>query len=380
MANTEAVSQNVDHSENDAYLTEQILTYLGNKRLLLNNIGIEVREIQRVLHKDKLVTLDLFSGSGIVARYLKQYSSSVYANDLEKYSWIINSCYLSNRSEFDTQTYLKYLELLNRKISDSPIDGVIVTNYAPQNTERILAGERAFYTHENAQYIDSMRTYIDDVIPENYRKYFLARLLIEASIHTNTAGIFKGFYKDKNTGIGKFGGTGENALSRIKGKIEMSVPVLSNFETDYRVYREDANTLVKELEPVDLAYLDPPYNQHPYGSNYFMLNVILDNCIPDIISKVSGIPSDWNHSAYNKKANALNSLAELISDIRANYIIVSYNNEGFITENEMTTVLGNFGRVKTTAIEYNAYRGSRNLRNRNLKTSEYLFVLQKGAG
>ena len=34
------------------------------------------------------------------------------------------------------------------------------------------------------------------------------------------------------------------------------------------------NELVKEIEPVDLAYFDPPYNQHPYGSNYFMLNII----------------------------------------------------------------------------------------------------------
>lgn len=369
----------VGRVENSEYLKKQILTYMGNKRALLDSIGREIHWIRKKSGIDKLICLDLFSGSGIVARYLKQYSSAVYANDLELYSWVINSCYLSNQSEFDAYLYNELLLEIEELIDKQPVIGVISENYAPLNTNSIKDGERAFYTHENAVYIDSMRHYIDKCVPENYRKYFLARLLIESSIHVNTAGVFKGFYKDTNTGVGKFGGSAENALARIKGKIDMSAPILSNFESEYRVYQEDANLLVRNLDEVDVAYLDPPYNQHPYGSNYFMLNLILENKMPDNTSKVSGIPVDWNHSAYNRRADALRSMDDLIENIKAKYIVVSYNNEGFISKKEMISMLEKYGKVRTSVITYNAFRGSRNLHNRDLKTNEYLFTLKKEA-
>ena len=367
------------HPENLDYLETQILTYIGNKRTLLNNIGAEIELIQKELNQDKLVTLDLFSGSGVVARYLKQFSSMVYANDMEAYSKIINECYLSNKSDFNQQVYEQCLEKIKAEIENNPVKGVISTTYSPANDKNIQKDDRAFYTNKNAMAIDTIRDCIDRIVPPEYRKYFMARLLIEASIHVNTSGVFKGFYKDTDTGIGKFGGKGENALTRILGEIDMSAPVLSNFETGYQVFQQDANILAKKLHGVDIAYLDPPYNQHPYGSNYFMLNVILDNKKPEKISKVSGIPEDWNHSDYNKKATALRSMEDLVSNLDAKYLIISYNNEGFITQEEMESMLKKYGSLKTVVIEYNTFRGSRNLRERNIKTNEYLFVLHKGA-
>jgi adenine-specific DNA-methyltransferase len=101
----------------------------------------------------------------------------------------------------------------------------------------------------------------------------LGPLLSEASVHANTAGVFKGFYKNRHTGVGQFGGSGSDALTRILGRIVLEVPVLSLFECEYEVFQEDANALVHKLRGLDLAYIDPPYNQHPYGSNYFMLNL-----------------------------------------------------------------------------------------------------------
>lgn len=364
-------------NEKQSYLKEQILTYIGNKRILLDYIGAELSNICKQLGKEKIVSLDLFSGSGIVARYMKKYSSCVYANDLETYSKIINECYLSNADSFDKNKYNEYLNTLKEKIESNPIKGIISTNYSPIDDKNITKEDRTFYTNENAIFIDSMRKYIDDIVSEDYRKYFLARLITEASIHVNTSGVFKGFYKDKYTGIGKFGGFGENALSRILGSFDMSAPILSNFKTDYKVFQKDANELVKELKGIDVAYLDPPYNQHPYGSNYFMLNVIAKNAIDSPISKVSGIPNNWNHSSYNKKKTALSSLEEVVTNIDAKFLIVSYNNEGFITKEEMEDMLKKYGELKTTIIQYNTFRGSRNLNNRELKTNEYLFVLKK---
>lgn len=363
--------------ESRDYLTKQIITYIGNKRELLKEIEEEVVFVCNKLEKNKLVCLDLFSGSGVVARFLKQHSSKIIANDLEAYSKVINECFLSNKSEFDVIQFHEYLSEINRRISKKPIKGIIRKNYSPKNDKKITVDDRVFYTNDNATYIDSFRYYIDEVVPENYKKFFLALLLTEASIHVNTCGVFKGFYKDTDTGIGKFGGKAENALVRIKGEIKIEAPVLSNFETEYEVYQEDANKLAEELKGLDLVYLDPPYNQHPYGSNYFMLNIILKNKIDGNMSKVSGIPDDWNHSIYNKKQTALEGMRDIISKLNAKFVLISYNNEGFISFEEMKNMLSEFGNVKEKRIKYNTFRGSRNLRERSIYTNEFLFLLEK---
>jgi adenine-specific DNA-methyltransferase len=348
---------------------------LGNKRKLLPYIEEEIIKIKQALGKEKLSTLDIFSGSGCVARLLKAHSSALTVNDLEKYSYIINSCYLTNRSTFDDQLYEKCAEQICSAL-EKPISGIITKNYAPSDENNIKKGERVFYTPENARIIDTVRAEIDK-LPKNMQPFFLAPLLAESSVHANTSGVFKGFYKSKKTGIGIYGGDGENALSRIKGKIRVKKPVLSNFECDCNIFCEDANVLAKNLAHTDLAYIDPPYDQHPYGSNYFMLNVITDNCIKGKQSAVSGIPSDWNRSEYNKPHLAAAAFENLISDLDAEYMIISYNSEGFISHGQMLDILNKYGDTMMRSIQYNTFRGSRNLRQRDIHVDEYLFILHK---
>ena len=261
--------------ENSDFLTKQIITYLGNKRSLLDFIGKGISEVKKELKKDKLSSLDLFSGSGIVARFLKQHSNFLIANDLELYSKIINECYLTNANDELKHEISAILKNLKANIKANFAPGFISELYAPKNDENIKEFERVFYTKFNANYIDTARSQIAK-LPLSLQKFYLAPLLYLASNHTNTSGVFKGFYKNKN-GIGEFGGEGQNALKRIKAKITLQMPVFSNFNCDFKVFQEDANKLVKELEEVDLCYIDPPYNQHPYGSNYFMLNLIAKN-------------------------------------------------------------------------------------------------------
>lgn len=362
--------------ENDKFLTEQIITYLGNKRKLLPEILEEVEIILKQLGTDKATICDLFSGSGVVSRGLKQYSDKLFVNDLEKYCDVINKCYLTNRDEFNIDYYNNCLS----EIENSPTieNGIIATNYAPKDDNNIKEGERVFYTHENAVIIDTIRTAIDTCgIASKYRPYFLAPLIYEASVHNNTAGVFKGFYKSKKENVGKFGGEGENALERIKGKIEIKPPVFSNYSCCFESLADDANEVAKYLRNIDITYIDPPYNQHPYGSNYFMLNTIIDNEITGNLSKVAGIPDNWNKSSYNKKNEALTSFEELISNIDSKFVIISYNNEGFITIEEMTKMLNKYGELKIKPIDYVAYRASRNLDKRNIHTTEYIFVLEK---
>lgn len=368
--------------ENADFLTSQIITYIGNKRTLISNIEKEVELIEKKLgnkkkNKDGLVCADLFSGSGIVARMLKKHSSMLIVNDLEQYSAVINSCYLINKKDFPKIKYKRLYNRIEELCAREKVEGIITKNYAPADDSDIKKGERVFYTHENALLLDTYRKLIDDLVPENLRKFFLAPLITEASIHVNTSGVFKGFYKDKHTGIGCFGAYGKDALSRIMKTIELKEPVFSNFESELEVYQKDAVELAHELKNLDIAYLDPPYNQHPYGSNYFMLNLILKNKIDVPISEVSGITQNWNHSAFNKAATAMKSMEEIIAALNAKFIIVSYNSEGFITFNEMSKMLKKYGKLRTVEIPYNTFRGSRNLRGRDIHVSEYLFVLEK---
>ena len=103
--------------EDPRYLTEQIVTYLGNKRSLLHFLGTGLEQVKSRLGKDRLKAGDLFSGSGIVARFLKKHSEELIVNDLEEYSRIVNTCYLSNPEEVENlelerhyRRLLRYME------------------------------------------------------------------------------------------------------------------------------------------------------------------------------------------------------------------------------------------------------------------------------
>ena len=363
-------------SEKNEYLTQQLITYIGNKRNLLSFIGDGIKKVQKRLHKEKLKMFDVFSGSGIVARYFKQFSELLIVNDLEKYSTLINECYLSNENELNIFSLRKrYFEIIE-EIDRNPKKGIISGLYAPLNDENIKPNERVFYTSGNAMYIDTARQIIEK-IPRKEQKYFLAPLLSEASIHANTSGVFKGFYKNRETGIGQFGGLNKDALFRIKGDIKLPFPVFSNFNCETIVYSGDSNKIIKDLPEVDIAYLDPPYNQHPYGSNYFMLNLILDYKYPESTSKISGIPENWKRSDYNKSRKALQSLTELVEEIKAKYVLISFNSEGFITIEQMKKMLKKIGKFQVLETKYNTFRGSRNLNNREIHVKEYLYLLEK---
>ena len=364
--------------ENKEFLTEQIITYIGNKRSLLSFIDNVIEIVKRELNQDKLSTFDVFSGSGIVSRYLKQHSNVLYCNDLEGYAKTINECYLTNLSEIDQIEMDKWYRYLVDNLEEEKLisDGFIRRLYSPKSDDDIQDGDRVFYTVRNAKYIDTARQLLNDV-PEPYKTLFMGPLLYEASTKNNTGGVFKGFYKNSVTKRGQFGGNGRHALNRILANIEIKKPVLSNYNCDVHVLQGDSNEICKELPIVDLAYLDPPYNQHPYSSNYFMLNLINDYKEPQNISKVSGIPADWNKSNYNKKIEALSSLERLCMDLKAKYILISFNSEGFISYDDMVIMLKKLGKVRTFDQKYNVFRACRNLRERNIHVFEYLFLLQK---
>lgn len=363
--------------ESPEFLQSQLITYIGNKRALLPFIGKGVDAVKGRLSKSKLRCLDLFSGTGVVSRYLKQHSSFLVANDLELYSEITNRCYLSNSFEVSRSELVDSLNFLRVEIERNWTRGFIAELYAPASDESVKLGERVFYTRRNAEYLDTARIQISRLPPE-LQIYFLAPLIAKASVHANTSGVFKGFYKSKD-GVGQFGGHGQDALTRIKKNIEVELPIFSRFSCEYQVERTDANAFFESASSLefDLAYLDPPYNQHPYGSNYFMLNLLATYERPSEISEVSGIPVGWNRSRYNQRREAEIALFEVIKRCPARYVMVSYNSEGFIPHERFLDVMNECGKLSVLETPYNTFRGSRNLNNRPIHVTEFLYLLEK---
>lgn len=362
--------------EREDFLTTQIITYIGNKRSFLDMLDDITETVKKDLHQDKLRIGDLFSGSGIVARNYKKDAKLLVTNDMEYYSWLLNECYLSNPTQDELNEINRWYQFIIDNIDLSKEDGFFYDLYAPKDITNIQEGERCFYTPRNAKYIDSVR-YLIEQVPEHLQKYFIAPLITEASIKTNTSGVFKGFHKNKDTGIGQFGGTGKDALSRIVADIELPKPIFSNYICPVINYNNNIFDIIDELPELDLIYLDPPYNQHPYGSNYFMLNLIATNQRPENISKVSGIPTDWNRSVFNVKKKSLAAMQELCSRLRTKYLAISFSDDGFISKEEMVNMLQQIGEVSVVERSYNTYRGSRNLEDRDKYVTEIIYVVKK---
>jgi adenine-specific DNA-methyltransferase len=366
-----------DSAEDPDYLSRQLVTYIGNKRALLGHIAPALERIRDRLGKRKLRALDAFAGSGAVSRFFKAHCTYLASNDIEHYAEVLARCHLANRSEVDLRALADRVGELNARVDTAALPrGFIEELYAPADEANITPRDRVFYTKSNARRLDNYRRLLDDV-PDAERTMLLGPLLSRASVHANTAGVFKGFYKNRQTRRGQFGGSGSDALGRILGAIVLDVPVLSRFECEVDVFRRDANALARELRDLDVAYLDPPYNQHPYGSNYFMLNLVATYRRPADVSPVSGIPADWQRSGYNVRSRSLPLLCDLAEAIDAKFLIVSFNDEGFIAPAEMRAMLERIGTVDVMETRYNAFRGSRSFDNRPIHVTEQLFLVEK---
>jgi adenine-specific DNA-methyltransferase len=355
------------------FVLQPMITYIGNKRKLVPWIMEVVEEIRAQF--GELTILDGFAGSGVVSRALMPFCSTLHSNDMELYSYVLLRCFLETpTSEQKLRIDFHFQEM--EKLVPTEI-GFISKLYSPKNTLLPTAEERVFYTRENAMIIDTLLKYIS-TIEEDIKHYLLGPLIIKASINVNTAGVFRGFYK--KDGIGHFGGTGENALERILATIKLDKPVWSSSNCKTICYNSDINNLIMRFQDkeLDLIYLDPPYNEHPYGSNYFMLNLIAINREPTELSKISGIPKMWNKSAFNGRGSAYDTMLDLLRNClnKAKYTLISYNNEGLVTEDNWKTIFTELGcNVKKYQKEYDTYHGSRNLAGRNKTVLEIMYLI-----
>jgi adenine-specific DNA-methyltransferase len=362
-------------SENPAFLCEQIVSYRGNKRNLLSLIAEGLGIAISRLGKPKLRILDAFSGSGICSRFFKRRADLLIANDIQPFACATARCFLANRTDIDFERLTALIaDLESRKLDDHG-RGFIARLYAPVDDENITTSDRAFFTAANARILDNVCSALLEV-DEPYRSLVTGPLLAEVSIRSNTAGHFAGYFKDRYTKVGAFGGTHAQRKQRIITNITLAPPILSNYECDVRVFQQDANKLVKNLDDLDVAYFDPPYGGLSYGMIYFMLNRLVTYEEPQRVSKESGIPKDWIRSGYESKFGNLELLERLTEATPARFILISYSNEGRLQDEEIRPMLERHGTLTVLEQKHARYSSARQ-RGVTSSVLERVYVLEK---
>jgi len=141
--------------------------------------------------------------------------------------------------------------------------------------------------------------------------------------------------------------------------LELRVPDL--FVGPGRAVRGDARQVVHELPPVDLAYLDPPYNQHRYFTNYHIWETLVAWDAPEhygIACKRLDSRDDSTKSVFNTKREFAGALRQVIADTKAEVLVLSYNNEAWVTMEELCDMCTSHGTVDVLAFDSKRYVGA----------------------
>jgi adenine-specific DNA-methyltransferase len=331
--------------------------------------------------------VDYFAGSGVVSRLAKSLGFAVLANDWEPYAREINLAYIQcNRPPEFSGLGWSVHEVFEHLNQIAPIEGYVARHLCPRDDRDVdSTRERQFFTRANGRRIDAIRQQLGDWerdgrISELERAYVLAALLYAASYVSNTSGVFKGFHRG-------WGGATGTALYRILSDLRLSPPQTHDNDQENRVTALDAQSLAAQLASsgttADLAYLDPPYNQHPYGSNYHVLNTIALGDQPPISQTIgprdkSAIRTDWRsarRSAYNHRREACRALERLLETIVARYILLSYSTDGLIAVESLVEAACRRGDVKVLTGRYKRYRVSAQRYSPRGYTVEFVLVI-----
>ncbi len=331
------------------------MNYIGSKHKLSSFI-FEVITDTCGNDLSKKTLCDLFAGTGIVGRNFKPFVKQVISNDVEYYSYVLNRNYIGNHIVFDYEDFLNELNSLSGK------KGFIFQNYS----EGGKAG-RNYFTSENGQKIDAVRTQIEEwknssKITEDQYYFLLTSLLESADKVANTASVYGAYLKHIKTSAAK--------------KLVIKPAIFQQTENTHQVFQQDSNELIKKIKG-DILYLDPPYNARQYGANYHLLNTIAkyDTFVP---KGKTGL-RDYYKSDWCRTGEVLKSFGELIEKAQFPYIFLSYNNEGLMSQKEVQTVMESFGKYTLKTKKYQRFKADKT-ENRNHKASEtyeYLHILEK---
>ena len=368
----------------DDYVFSQLIPYLGNKRRLLHVIAAAVRHTRCTGG----TFVDLFTGSTVVARWAKRQGFRVIANDWEPYSHEIarGTVALNRMPRFaglgGAEAVFARLNALKGR------SGYVTRHLCPSRDDRPdPTRERMFFTRANGRRIDAIRERLaawqaDGTLSRAERAYVLSALIYAASYASNTSGVFKGYHHG-------WGGKTATALYRILAPLTLTPPILLDGGRRNLALARDAQQLAGRLPKVcgrrpQIVYVDPPYNQHPYGSNYHVLNTIALWDKPAVSPRVTldgsvrdkaAIRTDWRtlrRSPYNNAQQALPAFQQLVDAVDARWLLVSYSTDGNLPLDEMLGALARRGGLHVFTQTYKRYRVSTPRMSQQSHTIEFV--------
>ncbi len=362
------------------YVFSQLIPYIGNKRRLLGLVG---EAVDAAGPAPGAAVADLFSGSGVVSRWLKRRGFRVFSNDWEPYTEPINTCHVACNHAPAFARLGGYGAALDALNSLPPREDWVARNLCPRNDETFDdTAERMFYMRKNGMRIDAIRGQIaawreEGLLAPEEEACLLAPLLYQACYTSNTSGVFKGFHRG-------WGGQTGTALYRIASDLRLSPAVFHDNGLENRVSRLDAVDAARAL-PRDtvLAYVDPPYNQHPYASNYHVLNSITlwdKPALPPATLRGgrAAIRRDWRderRSAYNHRGDAAAAYTRLLDALPCRHILTSYSTDGMIPLADLLAANTARGSVRVFMRGYKRYRVSSQRFSEKPMNVEFVLVL-----
>jgi adenine-specific DNA-methyltransferase len=338
-----------------------MIKYLGSKRVLVPMLVDVLGRLTEGTGRAATV-LDVFSGTARVGHALKAAGAFVRANDHNTYAHTLAHCYVQADADQVADAAARLLPELQ---ATPPAPGWFTETYC----------ERARYVHpKNGAKIEAIRDRIEAMgLEPELRAVALVSLMEAADRVDSTTGVQMAYLK--------------SWAPRAKNELELRMPKI--LPGPGAAHDLDALAFVKQ-HGADVAYLDPPYNQHSYLGNYHVWETLVRWDRPEVYGiACKRVDCRARTSPFNRRREIKAAMTELVEAVDARWIVVSFNNEGYISKDEMIELLARHGEVDVRELAYNRYVGAKigiyNLRGEkvgrvgHLENVEYVFTVDRRA-
>jgi adenine-specific DNA-methyltransferase len=303
-----------------------VIKYLGSKRRL-------IPVLDRICAASGATTaLDLFTGTTRVAQAFKAQGLHVTAVDTARYAHVFAQCYIEGDA---AATDARALDAAIEHLNAIPGEAGYVHD--------MFAVEARFFQPFNAARIDAVRDAIDLHYAGSPLYPILLTSLIEAADRVDsTTGVQMAYVKQW--------------APRSARPLTLRVPEL--LQGNGRAIRGDALEIAGDLGHFDLAYLDPPYNQHRYFTNYHVWETLVAWDRPTaygVARKRLDCRDPATRSAFNSKRTMPDALRHVVKSVDADLLVLSYNDEAWLGEEELEE-LCRAGREEVATLTFDSAR------------------------